>query len=414
MKILLINTFLYRRGGDCTYMFSLGELLKSKGHEVFYWGMKHPQNIIHEYEEYFPQYIDYVEMNANKNPINALKVLTRSIYSIEAKKKLRLFLNIIKPDIIHLNNIHAHLTPSIIDEIIKHNIGLVWTLHDCKLLCPNSIFLSNKGYCEKCLGSKFYQCILNKCKKNSFMASVVATIEAYIHLFFLNIPQKVDYFIVSSKELYKKLIESGYSRNKLCKIKYFKNFKNKLSVVKKRSYCMFIGNLHYGKGVKTLLRAAIGYPEIKFKIVGDGILFRDIELEININKIKNVKLLGYVKDVGKIFNDCNFVIVPSECFENFPYVIIEANLHGKPVIGSNIGGIPEMITNYENGILFKSGDYLDLGEKIKYLFERPKLSAKMGKKAYNLTLKEYNSEIHYQNIIKIYNKAINNHKKNCL
>ena len=410
MKILLINSFLYHRGGDCTYLFSLGDLLESKGHEVFYWGMKHPKNIIHKYEEYFPEYIDYVEMNANKNPINAFKVITRSIYSIEAKKKLSSFLKVIKPDVVHLNNIHAQLTPSIIDAIAIHNIASVWSLHDCKLLCPNSICFSHNNYCQKCLSSKFYHCFINKCKKNSFMASMVSTIEAYIHKLFLKISHKIDYFIVSSTELYMKLTESGWLTDKLIKIRYFKDLDSNLSTIETKSYCMYIGNLHYGKGVRTLLDAAKTLSQVRLKIVGDGVYYNDLKFIIKDENIQNVQLLGYIENIDNLIKNCNFVIVPSECFENFPYVIVEANLYGKPVIGSNIGGIPEMINDNITGILFEPGNRDDLSSKILYLYNNPQLAAIMGLRAKAFAKKEYDPEVHYQKLMKVYIDAIKKHK----
>jgi len=411
MKILLINTFLYRRGGDCTYMFSLGELLKSNGHEVFYWGMKHPLNIIHEYEDYFPEYIDYVEMNANKNPINAFKVLIRSIYSLESKKKLEKFLYIVKPDIVHLNNIHAHLTPSIIDVIYKRNIQIIWTLHDYKLLCPDTHFLSNGKICEKCKGKKFYNCVLNRCKKNSLTASFVATTEAYFHQL-LKMHQKVDYLIAPSEFLKSKYVEFGWDKSKVEFVRNFlPNFPQNNHYIEK-DYILYFGGLSPWKGILTLIEAMKELNKIELFIVGAGTEKDGIEKNIKENNITNVHLLGYKSgdELIKIVNESKFIIVPSEWYENCPYSIMEAMAIGKPVIGANIGGIPELIEDGKTGLLYQSGNVEELKNKIEWLYKRPEKINKFGEKAQLKAEKEFSSELYYKRIINIYRNAMKEHK----
>lgn len=390
-------------------MFSLGELLKSKGHRVFYWGMKHQQNIIHEYEDSFPENIDYVEMNANKNPINALKVLTRSIYSFESKKKLEKFLNIVKPNIVHLNNIHAHLTPSIIDVIYKRNIPIFWTLHDYKLLCPDTHFLSNGKICEKCKGKKFYNCVLNKCKKNSLTASFVATIEAYFHQL-LKMHQKVDYFISPSKFLKSKFIEFGWDKNK---IKFIRNFLPNFpqyNNYKEKDYILYFGGLSPWKGILTLIEAVKELKKVELLIVGTGTEKENIEKNIKVNKITNVHLLGYKSgnELKKIVAESKFIIVPSEWYENCPYSIMESMAIGKPVIGARIGGIPELIEDGKTGLLFKSGNVDDLKSKIEWLYKRPEKIKEFGENAKLKAENEFSPEVYYKKIMNLMKKCNQN------
>ena len=133
MKILIINKYLYNRGGDTTYTFNLGKLLKENGHEVLYWGMYHQKNIVNN-DNSFPSFIDYNELNKSKSIRKSVEVLNRSIYSFKIKKQMELFLLKTKPDIVHINNIHSHLTPSIIDSIHNAKIPIIWTLHDFELI----------------------------------------------------------------------------------------------------------------------------------------------------------------------------------------------------------------------------------------------------------------------------------------
>ena len=128
MKILIINNHLYPSGGDSTYAFAVGNLLKNNGHEVAYWGTQHPKNKDFFYKDYFPPFIDYNELSKSQNIKNGIKVLKRSIYYKEARSKLIHVLKHFQPDIVHLNNIHAYLTPSIIDTISDYSEAIFWTL----------------------------------------------------------------------------------------------------------------------------------------------------------------------------------------------------------------------------------------------------------------------------------------------
>ena len=206
MRILIVTSFLFPRGGDSTYSFSLGKLLESMGHEVFFWGMKHESNMKFDYSSLFVESIDFVSLNNNKSIVTGLKVIKRAIYSTESKIKISEYLKIVRPDLVHLNSIHGHITPSIIPAIKKFHIPIVWTLHDFRLLCPNTHFLSNGKNCEKCKKRRFYYCTLKKCKKQSFLSSLVASLDAYFY-WLRPLENQVDYFISPSIFLKTKMIE---------------------------------------------------------------------------------------------------------------------------------------------------------------------------------------------------------------
>src|SRR6266496_69363 len=159
MKILLVNTRHFYGGGDSTYTFSLSRLLQQQGHHVSFFAMQDQRNLNDPNEDLFVPFIDFRELNQHKNIANGLKVLGRVIYSSEARQKFSLLLDRIRPDIVHLQNIHAHITPSIIFEAKQRGLPVVWTLHDYKLICPNShLMIDVTGQvCEACLKGGFYQ-----------------------------------------------------------------------------------------------------------------------------------------------------------------------------------------------------------------------------------------------------------------
>jgi glycosyltransferase involved in cell wall biosynthesis len=197
MRILMVQTFYYPRGGDSTYMLGLSKLLEEHGHEVVPFGMETPHNLATPYAEYFVSEIDFPSLLGRRSPRAAWRVLTRSVYSGEARRKIAALCEAAKPDIAHFHNIHAHLTTSIIGPLRKRAIPIVWTLHDFRLVCPNTSFLSHSEICERCLPNRFYHAVLQRCKKGSLPASAVAALTS-VYDRLSRVPSRIDRFITPS------------------------------------------------------------------------------------------------------------------------------------------------------------------------------------------------------------------------
>ena len=124
-------------------------------------------------------------------------------------------------------------------------------------------------------------------------------------------------------------------------------------------------------------------------------------------KINNVVFEGYRtgEDLKNLFRNAAFLLLPSEWYENAPMTVLEAFAYGKPVVGSDIGGIPEMVVEGKTGLLFKPGDYKELREKIDYLVSSPSMIVEMGKEARKKVEEEYNADVHYQSLMEVYDRA---------
>ena len=182
MKILMVNKFLYPNGGSETYIFKLGKYLISKGHEVQYFGMDHEERCV-------GNHVGAYTSNMNFHGGSKLSKLTypiKTIYSTEARRKIRMVLDDFRPDVVHLNNFNYQLTPSIILEIKKYEketnkrVKIVFTAHDYQLICPNHMMNNpnTNENCEKCLGGKFVNCIKGKCIHGSTVKSITGAMEA--------------------------------------------------------------------------------------------------------------------------------------------------------------------------------------------------------------------------------------------
>ena len=414
MKILVANTFHYYRGGDCVYALSLSELLQEIGdNRVVNFAMKHPLNLHSSYSEFFVPEIDLIGEMAKNRIASGFNILKRTIYSVESKTKLKDLLEKYPVDIVHINNIHRHITPSIFHILKARNIPIIWTLHDYFLLCPNTTFYSNNKVCEKCKGYKFYNVLLNKCRQKSYAASFVVMLEEYIHrsLGLLGIP---DFFIAPSNFLREKMIEYGFPSRKVINIPYFiRSEKLKVSLDNK-GYILYSGRLSYEKGIESLIKAVSLCEGVKLLIAGDGPMRSKLE-KLSRSLISDpgkVKFLGYLnrKKIEKVIRGAMFVVVPSQWYENFPYSILEAFALGKAVVGSKIGGIPELVKDNVTGLLFEPGDAVELADKISWLFNNPIKLKNMGLEARKLIEKNCNPEVHYKNLLKVYNTALEKHR----
>ncbi len=405
LKILTATWKWYRHGGDWTYIDNVNKLYERHGHEVIPFSMKSDRNEeTRGFEKYFVEYIDYKELNKKKNFVNSVKAVSRSIYSLEGKRNLETLLVNQKIDVAHLHNINNYITPSILPVFKKYSIPVIWTLHDYKLICPENSFVSNDEICENCKGGTFYHCAIQKCKKNSFLASSLAALDNYVHRY-LNLFKHVDYFLCPSEFLYKKFLEFNFYPEKLVLTNYC--FENGATPHIKQfgSYILFVGRLEKIKGVMTLLKAVEGI-EIPLYIAGTGTQEESIRSYIELKSLKNVTLLGYKtkSEVNELIEKAQFVVCPSEWYENFPFAVIETLSLGTPVIGSRIGGIPELVVHEETGLLFEHGNYMDLREKILRLFGNKELQQKFGKKGVQHVNSLVNYEKHYSILKEIYSK----------
>lgn len=407
MKVLLVNKFLYPKGGDAICTLNTGELLLSNGHEVIYWGMDHPSNPDYPHKEFFVTHVDLNNPGSFRCRIN---ITTNILYSFEARDKIERLVRLEKPDIVHLNNFAHQISPSILDIFRKHKIPTVMTMHDYKLVCPSYTMLSDGKQCERCKRGRFYWCFLKKCTKQSRFKSLANTIEMYLHHKVLHIYDTIDIFIAPSKFLKGKVAEMGLAGD----IVHLPNFVDVEMYqpdyhFEDRAVCYF-GRLSLEKGLLTLINATAGLG-LKLVIIGDGPLMKHLKDEVRGRGISNVFLLGHKsgEELRSYIKQSMAVVLPSEWYENNPRAILEAFALGRPVVGARIGGIPELVIDGENGFTFESGNSGDLREKLLRLTADTDCVVQMGKKAREFAVRNFNPTSYYNRLMDIYKMALNKH-----
>ncbi|MDO9254599.1 MAG: glycosyltransferase [Bacteroidales bacterium] len=405
MKILMINNYHFRKGGADAVYFNTAELLKQNGHDVYYFSAKSPDTIPCETEKYFANGHNFRKLSIGKK----ISSIPSFIYNRDAYDKLLILLDEIKPDLVHIHLFMGGLTSSILTAIQKKNIPVVHSVHDYRLICPAYLFMDGKNMvCEKCIDKFYLRCTFKKCSENKLGQSAILSMDAYFRKYVIKPVILIDRFIFVSRFIKKKHIEFDPSYNIKGDMLY--NFKPDLkSIVPttvKGKYFLYLGRISREKGVHTLFESALK-AGISLKIVGTG----PIAEQLMDRHSENVEFLGYKSgdELWSLVRLASFIVVPSEWYENNPLTIIEAYSFGKPVIGSRIGGIPEIIEENKTGYLFNPGNESELEAVLKRADSLPDEEYQvMSMNARALAEKLFNPETHYNELIRIYNDVIQN------
>ncbi|MCM1285854.1 MAG: glycosyltransferase family 4 protein [Acetobacter sp.] len=356
MKILMVNKFLYKNGGSETYMFKLGEQLAKTGHQVEYFGMEHEGRCVSNSADAYTSDMDF----HNSGALQKIKMSLKTIYSKEARIKIRLVLDKFQPDIVHLNNFNYQLTPSIILEIRQwekesgKSVKIIYTAHDYQLICPNHMMYNNDKICEACIGGKFINCTKGKCVHGSALKSIIGTIEAeYWNR--KNVYSQIDTIICCSEFMKKKLDSNPIFKNKTITLHNFVDMVEKKET-DKEDYILYFGRFAKEKGIETLA----GASSINFVCAGSG------PMEDTVNHSPNLENIGFKTgtELETLIRKAKCTVYPSIWYENCPFSVMESIMYGTPVVAANIGGIPELIDNNKTGILFEAGNIKEFENAI--------------------------------------------------
>jgi glycosyltransferase involved in cell wall biosynthesis len=280
-------------------------------------------------------------------------------------------------------------------------------LHDYKLICPSYLLLAHGNVCQKCKGRRFYHCLSTRCHRGELTASLVYTFESYFNKLFKKY-DSIRYIICPSRFLLDRHRDAGIPESRLVHLPNFIKVRDFEPDHSPGQYVLFVGRLSREKGVLTLLEA-VKDLDVPVRIVGGGPMKDMYEDFAKQNGIHNVTFEGYQSGeaLRDLYRNAAFLVFPSEWFENAPMTILEAFAYGKSVIGSAMGGIPEMVVEGETGILFRPGDHLELRDKIQSLLADSSAAIRMGKLARSRVEREYEAGTHYERLVRLYETTMN-------
>ncbi len=393
MRILMVNKFLYPKGGAETYFLKIGGYLEQVGHQLEYFGMYDEKNTVTNSVNAYTSNMDF-----HISGIKKLLYPIHIIYSFEARRKIRKVLQKFKPDVVHLNNINFQLTPSIIEEIHKHNVKIIQTVHDYQMICPNHLMFDNtKSPCELCVNGSKWNCAKKNCIHGSKTKSIIGSLEAILYQHRKTYGM-VDLYICPSRFIEDKLNQTDRYHGKTLPIHNFIELKELDSNHEKGDYVLYFGRLSEEKGLEMFLNCCRKLPHIKFKIAGTG------PLEHMCKTIPNVEFVGFKKgeELNALISRAMFTVYPSIWYENCPLSILESEALGTPVIASKMGGIPELIENNETGILIEDIREDKLANEINALYHDEEKRLRMSQNCIEKREKMISLEAYGNRLIDIY------------
>lgn len=399
MKVLMVNKFFFHKGGAETVFFQERQRVKQAGIEVVDFAMQHENNLQSPYSDFFVSNVDY---HGGHSLSSKIQTAIHFIHNTEACEKLARLLKQEQPDIVHFHNIYHQLTPSIIKVAHNHGCKTVLTAHDTKIACPSYTMYRDGHTCEACLQGSVWNAFRYRCQQGSAFKSLLLSIEATFQSLAKNYHQ-LD-VIVSPSEFLAKIIRQKLPDNRIEVIVNGIDESIDASQSQDGRYFLYLGRLSKEKGVATLTDAyQLSQRHLSLKLVGDGPLYDEIS-----TRYDNIDMLGFKSgdELHALIRNATAVIVPSECYENCSMSVIEAMAYGKPVIGADIGGIPEQVRDGIEGRLFEAGNAQSLASAMDNLANNTQLVDRFGVNARHRFEEKYTLATHQRHLLALYQSLV--------
>lgn len=399
-RLLSVNNYHYRRGGAEVVYLEQNRLFEEIGWDVVPFAMRHPRNLPSPHEHHF---IEEIEYGARYGPLRSLRNVANVVYSLEARRKLRALLALGRPDIAHVHNIYHHLSPSILPMLKQAGVPVVMSVHDLKLACPAYTMLNKGSVCERCRDGRIHNVVVNRCIKGSLSLSGLVMIETAVHRLLGLYRRNVDLFVVPSRFYIEKLVAWGWPRERFVHVPNFVDLSQFRPGTIETGGFLYVGRLSPEKGLETLIRAAALAGQ-RVNLVGTGPMenrLRALAAETG----ADIRFLGF--RTGAALHDairrCRALVLPSTWYENAPISVIEAYALGRPVIGTRIGGLPEMIREGQTGTIVPAGDCEALAAALVRFARMPDDSLRaMGQAGRNWVETTFSQEAYRERLLDLY------------
>ena len=389
MRVLLIHCF-YRSsapsGEDSVYR-NEKKLLEDNGHEVI------------TYEK-FNDEID------NTSTLGKIAAGTQFVWSQKAFNEITSIIKETNPNVAHFHNIFPQISTSAYAACKKLEVPVVQTLHNFRYICPAGLLQRDNKPCEKCIEGSLLNSLLHKCYRNSFMATLPMAAMISFNRITGSFKNNVDCYIALTEFAKTRLVAGGLPSEKISiKPNFVSPYKSTQASIGK--YAIFVGRLTQEKGVATLIEACKQTKHIPVKVLGDGTLKKQLE-SICIRYDLNVEFLGNQSNSNTMamINNSKFLIIPSECYEGFPVVVAEAYACAKPLLGSKIGSLDEIIVENFTGRKFTYGSSVELADSMRKMWADTSILEKMSENAIKTFTDKYSPEVNLEILLSIYRKVI--------
>jgi glycosyltransferase involved in cell wall biosynthesis len=386
LRVLVTHNRYQLRGGEDSVCESEVDLLRQHGHEV----------------EMFER------SNTELNGGSKLSAAAEAIWSRDSGQAFRTALGRFRPDVVHVHNTFAKISPAIYWEAARAGIPVVQTLHNFRLLCPQAMFLRDGKVCEDCLGKLPWRGALRGCYRGSVAQSTVLASMVTVHRAVGTWQNKVTRYIALNEFCRRKFIEGGLPADRIVIKPNFVDFDAPAAT--KREGFLFVGRLSFEKGIATLVDAARLVDQVTVRVAGSGPEAHMLE------GVAALQPLGPLDGdaVRRQMSSSVALVLPSIWYENFPRTLVEAMACGLPVIASRIGALADLVEDGSTGLLFEPGNANDLAAKLTWAREHPQEISAMGVRARQVYEERFTAPRNYAQLISIYVDAMAQARKDGL
>jgi glycosyltransferase involved in cell wall biosynthesis len=406
MHVLHVNKFLYRRGGAEGYLFDVADLQRRSGDEVAYFGMTHADNEPGlRYAADFPSRVDLEPPPPGLR--GRVAAAGRMLWSTSARSGLSRVLADFRPDVVHLHNVYHQLSPSVVAACRDAGVPCVMTLHDYKLACPSYQMLDHGRPCDACVTGGPLQAARRACKDGSRSASTLLAVESWLHRR-LGAYDGVGALIAPSRFLAGVLDRAGVYPDRLHVLRHPVDVDSLPVKAAPGGGVVFAGRLAPEKGVDTLIEAAALLPcGVTVDVAGDG-PSRAALLELAERVAPGrVRFHGRLPkaELHELIRAAAVAVVPSRWYENQPLAVLEAYGCGVPVIGTDLGGLPELIEDGVDGHVVAAGDPRALADAVARTVGDPAQAFEMGRAGRAKVSRDFAPEAHLEGLRAAYAAA---------
>lgn len=396
LDVLLVDDYCDIAGGAEEILHHEASLLQSAGHEVTSVGFRRAG-------EDRAQVTDHVlTESANRPRRIAEKILVQpSIY-----RGLRELVDTVDPDVIHL---HKNVNYPATVLLACRDYPILKTHHDFTNLCPSGWAVYQDTH-EVCPGGPGPKCVRHGCKSVPEMVGYHGPRHA------IRFPLQrrlIGHHLAPSQVLVEYLNRFGFPARAVPNPRPA-TFAADPTFGPGDPYFVYAGTHAEKKGVQRLIdaveRAKVDRDRrLELRIAGDGPLRETLQRRTReLGLTDRIEFPGYVSDeeLRDLVSNARAVVVPSLWMENFPTVISEAFSLGRPVIGSDRGGIPEMLDDGDRGLVYGATDLDALVAALLELQDDPQRAARLGREGYRYATDELDPERYRRRVVEAMRETI--------
>ena len=385
MKVVVAHNFYKQPGGEDQCVAAEVAMLRARGHDV----------------------TEYYLRNELIDAMSGLQLAARMMWSSPAVRELRQILRARRPQIVHFHNTFPLISPAAYYAARAENARVVQTLHNFRLCCPNALLFRDGSVCEDCLGKVIpWRGVAHKCYRDNYVASAAVATMLTMHRAIGTWRNAVDTYIALTKFGRRKLVEGGLPADKIA-VKPNFAFPDPGPGSGNDGYAIYVGRLSAEKGVKTLLKAWRHLGDVlPLKLIGDGPLAAAVTQAAAENA--SIQWLGSMPldAVYELIGRAAILVLPSQCYETFARVIIEAFAKGTPVVVSKLGAMAEIVDDGHTGLFFKPGDPADLAAKVQSIIANPLKLKCMRQAARRIFDQNFTADANHKILMTIYEGAM--------